>query len=77
MNPKVSIIMPSLNVASYISECIKSAVAQTLEEIEIICVDAGSTDGTLEILKDFAERDNRIHILYSSRRVTVIRSTWV
>jgi glycosyltransferase involved in cell wall biosynthesis len=66
MNPKVSIIMPSLNVASYIDECIKSALSQTLEEIEIICVDAGSTDGTLEILKDFAERDNRIQLLYSN-----------
>jgi len=49
--PKVSVIMPSLNVAPYIRECIESAVNQTLTDIEIICVDAGSTDGTLEILQ--------------------------
>ena len=45
---KVSIIMPSLNVADYIDECIQSALDQTLEDIEIICIDAGSTDGTWE-----------------------------
>ena len=47
---KVSIVMPSLNVAKYIRQCIESVLAQSLKEIEIICVDAGSTDGTVEIL---------------------------
>ena len=46
---KVSVIMPSLNVAPYIEKCIKSVINQSLQDIEIICVDAGSTDGTLEI----------------------------
>ena len=50
-NIKVSIIMPSLNVKDYIEECIQSVVNQTLNEIEIICVDSGSDDGTLDILK--------------------------
>ena len=45
---KVSIIMPSLNVVEYIDECIQSALNQTLIEREIICIDAGSTDGTWE-----------------------------
>lgn len=49
--PKVSIIMPSLNVAKYIKQCMESVLNQTLKDIEIIAVDAGSTDGTLEILK--------------------------
>lgn len=67
-NPKVSIIMPSLNVVSYIRECIESVINQTLKDIEIICVDAGSTDGTLEILQDYAQRDKRIQLIISSKK---------
>ena len=66
--PKVSIIMPSLNVAPYIRECIESAINQTLKEIEIICVDAGSTDGTLEILQEYAEKDSRIQLIKSEKK---------
>ena len=54
---KVSIIMPSLNVVEYIDECILSALNQTLIEKEIICIDAGSTDGTWERLKVYANDD--------------------
>lgn len=68
MLPKVTIIMPSLNVADYIEECIKSVVAQTLKEIEILCIDAGSTDGTLDILQKYADMDSRIRIINSDRR---------
>lgn len=68
MLPKVTIIMPSLNVADYIEECIKSAVFQTLKEIEILCIDAGSTDGTLEILQKYADMDRRIRLINSDRR---------
>lgn len=64
-NPKVTIIMPSLNVKNYIEQCIESACSQTLRDIEIICVDAGSTDGTYEILKQYANRDTRIKVIHS------------
>ena len=50
---KVSVIMPSLNVVDYIDECMKSVVNQSLKEIQIICVDAGSTDGTYEKIKEY------------------------
>ncbi len=63
--PKISVIMPSLNVADYIESCIHSAMKQTLRDIEIICVDAGSTDGTVEILEKCAKKDNRIQIIHS------------
>lgn len=63
---KVTVIMPSLNVAPYIEECICSVENQTLSDIEILCIDAGSTDGTLEILKKHAENDYRIRIINSS-----------
>ena len=66
--PKVSVIMPSLNVAPYVRECIESVLGQTLREIEIICVDAGSTDGTLEILREYAEKDSRITLIVSDKK---------
>ena len=66
--PKVSIIMPSLNVVDYIQECMESVVNQTLKDIEIICVDAGSTDGTLEILREYEEKDSRVKIILSDRK---------
>lgn len=66
MSIKVSVIMPSLNVAPYIRQCIESVLKQTLHEIEIICIDAGSTDGTREILAEYAKEDARIHLIDSS-----------
>ena len=65
MNIKVSVIMPSLNVVSYIEKCIDSVLNQTLKELEIICIDAGSTDGTVEILKEYAQKDSRVVLLQS------------
>lgn len=62
---KVSVILPSLNVAKYIKQCIESVINQTLNDIEIISVDAGSTDGTAEILKEYAAKDSRIILLHS------------
>lgn len=57
---KVSIIMPSLNVGAYIGEALQSARGQTLREIEILCIDAGSADGTWEIIRAHAKEDDRI-----------------
>lgn len=68
MDIKVTIIMPSLNVASYIEECLKSVVSQTLQEIEILCVDAGSTDGTLEIIEQFANQNSKIRRIQSDKK---------
>lgn len=60
---KVSIIIPIYNSELYLKRCLESVVNQSLQEIEIICVNDGSTDGCLEILNEFASRDNRIHII--------------
>ena len=65
---KVSIIMPSLNVAGYICECMESVIHQTLKDIEIFCIDAGSTDGTLEILERYAGEDERIRVVHSDKK---------
>lgn len=63
MSPKVSVIIPCYNAEKFIGECLDSIVNQTLTDIEIICVDDGSTDGTYAILNDYAKIDNRITVL--------------
>ncbi len=64
MTPRVSVIVPVYNSEPYLPQMLDSVLAQTLQEIEIICVDDGSTDRSGEILKDYAERDARIRVLF-------------
>ena len=61
--PCISVIIPVYNVEKYLRQCLDSVVNQTLKDIEIICVDDGSTDGSLKILKDYAVKDSRIKII--------------
>ncbi len=61
--PKVSIIIPTYNVEQYMRICLDSAVNQTLDDIEIIVVNDGSTDNCLEIIKEYAAEDDRILII--------------
>lgn len=68
--PKISIIMPSYNVAPYIRECMDSVLVQTLSDIEVIAVDADSTDGTREILEEYAQKDSRVIILEDDKKST-------
>ena len=60
---KVSIIVPVYNVEEYLSECLESCINQTLQDIEIICVNDGSSDNSLEILKEYADKDRRVKII--------------
>lgn len=60
---KTSIIVPVYNVAKYLKTCLDSLIQQTLKDIEIICIDDGSTDGSLEILEQYAAKDKRIIII--------------
>lgn len=60
---KVSVIIPVYNKEAYLEEMLNSVVNQTLREIEIICVDDGSTDHSLAVLKEYAKQDERIKIL--------------
>lgn len=60
---KVTVVIPVYNVKPYLRQCLDSIVNQTLKEIEIICVDDESTDGSLEILQEYAAKDKRIQII--------------
>ena len=60
--PKVSIIVPVYNVEKYLSKCLNSLINQTLREIEILCVDDGSTDNSSKILENFVQKDCRVKV---------------
>lgn len=65
-NPKVSIIIPVYNTELLLPRCLESVVSQTLADIEVICVDDGSTDGSAAVLDVWAERDSRIKVIRQS-----------
>lgn len=60
--PKISIIIPVYNVEHYLRECLDSCTNQTLEDIEIICVDDASPDNSIKILEEYQAKDSRIKI---------------
>lgn len=61
--PKVSVIIPVYNTERYLRKCLDSVINQTLRDIEVICIDDGSTDGSLNILREYQSKDERITIL--------------
>lgn len=63
--PKVSVIIPVYNVERYLGECLDSILGQTLKDIEVICVDDGSTDESPRILADYAAKDPRVKVFGS------------
>lgn len=62
----VSVIVPVYNTAKYLKQCIKSLLKQTLSDIEIICVDDGSTDASAQIIDGFAKRNKNIKVIHKS-----------
>ena len=74
--PSVSVIVPVYNVRQYLDQCLDSLVNQTLSDIEIICVNDASTDNSLEILKSWGQKDERIRIidLPENRMVGAVRN---
>lgn len=69
--PKVSVIIPVYNNEKYLEECLNSILKQTLSDMEIICVDDGSTDGSPLILDEYARKDSRIHAIHQENRGVV------
>lgn len=60
---KVSVIVPVYNVKKYLAKCLDSIIAQTLKDIEIICVNDGSTDGSDKVLEEYKKKDARIQVV--------------
>lgn len=65
---KVSVIIPIYNTAIYLRQCLDSVITQTLKDIEIICVDDGSTDECPQILKEYEAKDSRIRLLWQENQ---------
>lgn len=63
MSVSVSIIVPCYNVAAYLDQCMESLTGQSMKDIEIICVNDGSSDCTAEILREWRNRDRRVRII--------------
>jgi len=81
-DPKISIIIPVYNTEKYLPSCIESALNQTYSNIEIICIDDGSTDTSGDLLDAYAKKDNRLKVVHkfngglsSSRNVGLERAT--
>ena len=62
----ISVIMPVYNAGRYLRQCMDSLISQTLHNIEIICVDDGSTDDSVAILEEYARKDSRVRIICQS-----------
>ena len=62
--PKVSVLTPVYNVRKYLRQCLDSLASQTLDNIEFICLDDGSTDGSERILDEYATEDKRFHVIH-------------
>lgn len=82
MKEKISVIIPVYNTEQYLEKCIQSVLDQTYTNLEIICVDDGSTDNSGAILDDFAKRDERIKVIHkengglvSARKTGVVLAT--
>ena len=61
--PLISVIIPVYNVEQHLRKCLESVASQTLKDIEVICINDGSTDGSAGILQEFAQRDSRFQVI--------------
>ena len=69
MDPKVSIIIPVYNAEEYLCQCLNSILSQSLNDIEIICVDDCSTDGCNDILVSYAANDSRFKVIRNNNNL--------
>lgn len=70
--PKVSVIVPVFNVEPYVRQCMDSLLGQTVRDIEVVCVDDGSTDGSAAVLEEYAAKDSRVKVVSQPNSGTVV-----
>ncbi len=63
MKEKISVVVPVYNVEEFLPKCLKSLIEQTYKNIKIICIDDGSTDNSMAVLKEFEKKDKRITVI--------------
>ena len=61
--PKISVVIPVYNMEKYLRECLDSVLGQTFAEIEVICINDGSTDGSLAVLREYEAKDSRLLVI--------------
>lgn len=64
MNPKISVIIPVYNTENYLRECLDSILAQTFTDFEVLVINDGSTDGSVEICDEYAQKDARVKVFH-------------
>lgn len=74
MEPSVSILIPVYNREAFIADCIRSALDQTVSDIEVVVVDNASSDNTWDICRQFAKRDKRVRIFRNSSNLGPVRN---
>ena len=67
-SPQISVIIPVFNKEKYLSQCLESVIGQTFSDMEIICVNDGSTNHSPEILVQYAAREARLRIINQKNR---------
>jgi glycosyltransferase involved in cell wall biosynthesis len=70
--PKVSIFIPVYNAGDYLARTLESALAQTFDAFEVLCIDDGSSDGSLEVLRQFVQRDPRVRVLQTPQNLGTV-----
>ena len=66
-NPIITVIVPVYNVEKYLCRCLDSIIAQTYQNLEIICVDDGSTDHSGEICEQYTLKDDRVKVFHPKK----------
>lgn len=71
----VSIIIPVYNAAEYLAECLDSVLNQTEQSLEVLCIDDGSTDNSLQILQKYQQTDSRVRVLTQKNQGSGLQET--
>lgn len=76
--PKIAVVIPVYNVEPYLKECLDSVVHQTFKALKIICINDGSTDGSLKILREYEKNDPRVTVIdQENKGVSVARNVGI